>query len=314
MLVGMMPTVALGVAAAAGAATCFDGAVILQAQDAREVEQRHGLRLSLLRRLVVRRRWLVGTALAILGVPLQLAAFALAPVAVVQPTLALGMLLLLAVGSRMLDEPVGPRQWAAAAAIVVGIVLLVVSAPAHTDDVPSARSAAIPVALLLAAVAAPFVLGNRRSTAWTLILGAGCAFSLSAIFGKALVGELAAGRPWAALALLAAAGACSGLGFLVDMTALQRFEATRVAPAMFVLETVIPVALAPWLFGESWPGTPAADVGLALGLALVLAGGGVLGTSRAVVGLEHPGAVAGEREDEVGGGGAGAVGQVGAPR
>src|SRR6478609_821269 len=85
----MTATVALGVVAAAGAAACFDGAVLLQAADAREVDRQHGLRLSLLRRLVVRRRWLAGTALAVFGVPLHLAAFALAPVAVVQPTLAL---------------------------------------------------------------------------------------------------------------------------------------------------------------------------------------------------------------------------------
>jgi drug/metabolite transporter (DMT)-like permease len=304
--------VVLGVVAAAGAAMCFDGAVVLQAQDAREVDESHGLRLSLLRRLMRRRRWLAGTALGLLGVPLHLAAFALAPVTVVQPTLALGMLVLLAAGARLLGEHVGRREWWAAVAIVAGVALLALASPRQTSDVPSLASAAPPVAVLALVMLSPFALGNRRSTAWTLIAGAGSAFALSAVFGKLVVSELAAGRPWPAVALTAAGGACSALGLLVDMTALQRFEATRVAPPMFVIETAVPVALAPWLFGESWRGTAVADAALALGLVLVLAGGGILGASRAVAGLE--GSTADEREDPLGGARPIGVGDVGPPR
>ena len=50
-----------GMAAAAGAAVCFDGAVILQAQEARRFEPEHALRPSLLVRLARRPRWVVGT-------------------------------------------------------------------------------------------------------------------------------------------------------------------------------------------------------------------------------------------------------------
>ena len=83
-----------------------------------------------------------------------------------------------------------------------------------------------------------------------------------------------------AVAFGAATAAAAGLGFLLDMSALQRFDATRAAPPMFVLETAIPVLLAPWLFGEHW----GAFVGV--GLVLVLGGGAMLGASRAVAGLE----------------------------
>jgi hypothetical protein len=102
-------SVAAGIALGAAAACCFDGAVALQALQARAEP---GL-LGLLRRP----RWLAATALAIAGWPLQIAALALAPLTVVQPALALGLVLLLALGVRLLGEPARPRDFAAAAAI-----------------------------------------------------------------------------------------------------------------------------------------------------------------------------------------------------
>jgi drug/metabolite transporter (DMT)-like permease len=306
--------VLIGIAAAAGAAACFDGAVLLQALDARRVPQEHGLRLALLRRLLVRPRWAAGTAIGVLGWPLQLVAFSLAPVTIVQPTLALGMLLLLAGGARVLREPVGRREWAGAGAVVVGIALLTIANPPHTDQTASLGAILPLVVGLVVLVALPYALGNRRSTAWTLIVAAGCAYALSALTGKLLTVALADRSAGAALAWAAATALCAGAGFLVDMTALQRFAATRVAPPMFVLETVIPVAAAPWLFGERWDTTAGGGVLLAAGLLLVLAGGGVLGSSRPVANLEDPGPVADERQDEVGGDGALPVPGVRRPR
>lgn len=291
----------LGVAAAAAAACCFDGAVVLQAEDARAVSRAHALRLSLLRRLALRRRWVIGSALAVLGVPLQLAAFALAPVTAVQPVLALGMVLLLAAGHRMLDEPVGRRELVAAAGVIAGVVLITVFGPDRSSATPSLATVIGTVAALAAVAGVPFALGAGRATIWGLVLGAGAAFSLSAVLGRLLVGGVEDGRVLVAVLCAAGALAASAVGLLVDMSGLQRFEATRVAPPIFATETIVPVALAPWLFGESWPGGARAG-GLVAGLLLVLAGGAVLGASRAVARVS---------QDEVGGGGAGRVGAVG---
>jgi drug/metabolite transporter (DMT)-like permease len=304
--------VVLGVVAAGAAAVCFDGAVVLQARAAREIDVVDAVRLGLIKRLMARRRWLAGTGIAMVGLPLALAALALAPLTVVQPTLALGMLVLLAAGARVLDEHVGRREWLAAGAVIGGVALLALAGPRHSDAVPKLAHAAWPsVALALVAVS-PFVVRRGSSLAWLLIVAAGSAFALSAICAKILVGQLAAGHPWRAVAFAAVAGVCSGLGLLIEMTALQRFEATRVAPPMFVLETAVPVALAPWLFGEAWPGAPLADAALAVGLALVLCGGGLLGASRPVASLER--GAGGEGEDALGGARPAAVGEVGALR
>lgn len=291
----------IGVMAAGAAACCFDGAVVLQAQDARTVGRAHALRVSLLRRLVVRRRWVAGTALAVLGVPLQLAAFALAPVTAVQSVLALGLVLLLVAGHRVLGEPVGRRELLAVASVIAGVVLVTAFGPDRSSASPSSFTVIGAVAALVAVTGVPFALGARRATFWWLVLGAGAAFALSAVLGRLLVGGIEDGRVLVAVLCAAGALAASATGLLVDMTGLQRFQATRLAPPIFATETIVPVALAPWLFGESWPGGGRAG-GLAAGLVLVLAGGAVLGASRAVARVS---------QDEVGGGGTGAVGEVG---
>lgn len=292
-----------GTAAAAAAAVCFDGAVILQAAEARRVDDAHALRLSLVRRLVIRPRWLLGTAIGVLGLPLQLLALSLAPLTVVQPTLALGLVVLLVLGSRVLGERVGARELASAGVVIGGVVLLVAAAPEPTVEVPSAPAMALTALALVAIIAAPFVAGRVRAGAWLLVAGAGSAFALSALTSKLLTVELERGRSLAVLGLAVATAAAAGVGFLLDMSALVRFEATRVAPPMFVLETALPVALAPVLFGERWSATAGGGVLVVTGLLLVLAGGAALGAARSVA--------AGELEDQIGGTRQRAVGEVG---
>jgi drug/metabolite transporter (DMT)-like permease len=283
----------LGLGAAFGAATCFDGAVVLQAADARQVPRAQGLRLALLQTLVHRPRWVLGTVVAILGWPLQLLAFALIPVTVAQPALALGMLVLLAGGSLLLGERVGPREWAAAVAIIAGVTLLAIGHPDVRRHVPVTTGVLACLLVLGAVAVSPLAARPRPGFVW-LVAAAGCAFALSALTGKLLVSELDAGRLAAAAGFAAATAVAAGIGFLVDMSALQRYDATRAAPPMFVLETAIPVVLAPWLFDERWGSTVGGGSLIVIGLALVLAGGGALGASRAVSGIE----------DELGGRGA----------
>jgi drug/metabolite transporter (DMT)-like permease len=277
MVDGQVP---VGMAAAALAAVCFDGAVILQAREAQAVDAVHALKVSMLRRLATRPRWVLGSALGVLGWPLQLLALSLAPITVVQPMLALGLIVLLLGGARALHERVGQREWRAAGAVIAGVVLLALAGPAHTDAVPGPYATAAVLLALGAVVAWPYVAGRRASGAWSLILGAGCAFALSTITSKLLTVELARGRLLPALAWAAATAVFAGVGFLTDMTAMQRVEATRVAPPMFVLETALPVALAPLLFDERWSGTLGGGVVVVMGLALVLVGGGLLGARR----------------------------------
>jgi len=122
----------LGVGVAIVAASLYNAGIAVQALDARESSSDHALRASLLARLAAQPRWLLGTALVTVGWTLQAGALLFAPLTVVQPALAVGLLLLLAIGARVLHEPVGAREIAAVVAIGVGLVGLAVTAPEHT--------------------------------------------------------------------------------------------------------------------------------------------------------------------------------------
>ncbi len=118
----------VGVALACVASILFNGAVVLQAREARALPDEQGLHLSLLRGLLRRRVWLAGIALQVLAIGTQTGALLLAPLTAVQPAEAAGLVFLLYLGSRNLGERVGRNEILAVASIVVGIAGLTVAA------------------------------------------------------------------------------------------------------------------------------------------------------------------------------------------
>ena len=123
------PVVALGLVLACTASALFAVGVAIQALDARRAPARHALRPSLYGGLLRRPRWVAGTLLAGAGWPFHLAALLVAPLTVVQPALASGLLLLLVLGHRILGERVGTREVVAVSAIVAGVAGMAWAAP-----------------------------------------------------------------------------------------------------------------------------------------------------------------------------------------
>src|SRR5215213_697451 len=85
----------LGIAIALASASSYSVGVLLQSLEARDVPDTESLKLSLIKNLVSRKRWLIGTVCVILGWVLQAAALGFAPLTVVQPALAVGLFVLL---------------------------------------------------------------------------------------------------------------------------------------------------------------------------------------------------------------------------
>lgn len=278
---------ALGIAAAVTASLLYNTSIALQALEAREVPTEHGLRPSLLGRLLRNRRWLGATALGLLGWPFEIAALLLAPLTVVQPCLASGLLLLLWLGVTRLGERPGRRELIAVAAIVVGIGGVAWAAPERSTD--HAGSGAIILALVLVAVPAllPYLLRTplRDRASWLSLLAtlsAGCGYAWTAIASKLLTDELAAGALLVGVLWLATAAASEGLALLSEMSALQQRPATRVAPMMFAVQVLVPVILAPLIFNESWAQTPLGGAAIVAFIAFAVAGTVLLAGSRAV--------------------------------
>jgi drug/metabolite transporter (DMT)-like permease len=274
---------ALGLAAACAASILFDAAVALQALEARAVPSKHSMRPSFLVRLLRRRGWVFATGLAILGFPFQVLALALAPLSVVQPALAVGLLLLLALGVRMLGEPVGRREVLATCAIIAGVAGASIAAPAASSSHAGALALALVLVPLGALAAAPFAL--RRCPPALMVLGAGCAYAWTSLGAKILADQLSSGALLVGLAWLAGIGVAALLGLLAEMSALQRRAAVIVAPTVFVVQVVVPVAVAPLIGGESWTATPLHGGVIVASLLVVVSGAVALMRSPAVSSL-----------------------------
>jgi drug/metabolite transporter (DMT)-like permease len=275
-----------GLLLATVASLLFNGAVVLQAMEARDVPIEHGLRLSLLGHLARRPRWLGGVALGVATVGAQILALTLATLTVVQPADAAGLVLLLVVGSRVLGEQVGRRELTAVAGIVGGIVAIVAARPAQS--MAHANPAGLLEGMLVvgALAAAPYALRRRAGThGLVVVLGAGFAFAAAAFSIKLVADSLASGA-WLTLALVGGVAAAAGVaGTLSEQTALQRRQATQVAPIIFVTELVVPLVLAITVGGESWSDRPLALCAISAGLGLLITSVVALMRTSAVSGL-----------------------------
>jgi hypothetical protein len=274
---------ALGILAAVGASVLYNTSIALQALEAREVPQEHALRVSLLGRLLRNRRWLGATALGLAGWPLEIAALLLAPLTVVQPCLASGLVVLLWLGVKRLGERPGRREYLSVAAIVAGVGGVALCAPDRSTDHAATWAIALALALVALPVGLPYLLRGRSAAVGTIaVISAGFGYAWTAIASKLLTDELAAGTLLIAAAWLATAAASEGLALLSEMSALQKRPATHVAPAMFAIQVLVPVVLAPLVFDESWGTTPLGGVVLVAFMLVALAGVVILAGSPAV--------------------------------
>jgi drug/metabolite transporter (DMT)-like permease len=273
----------------------YNASIALQALEAREVGGEHSLRPSLLARLVRNRRWLGATALGLVGWPLEIGALLLAPLTVVQPCLASGLILLLWLGALRLGERPGRREWIAVTAIVLGVAGVALAAPERTTDHAGPGAIALTLVLVAIPVSLPYLLRwrfrhsphqggvNVANAIGTLaVVSAGCGYAWTAIASKLLTDVLAAGALLAAIAWLTTAAASEGVALLSEMSALQRRAATHVAPVMFAVQVLVPVLLAPLIFGESWGHTPLGGAALVVSMAVAVGGTTLLAGSSVV--------------------------------
>lgn len=277
----------LGIGAAVGASTLYSVGIALQALDAREAPHEEHLRLALVAGLVRRARWMLGTGLSALGWPLQVLALLLAPLVVVQPALAAGLLVLLLLAERMLGEHAGRYEYVAMSAIVVGVVGTALTAPPrHIHHGREALTITIVLVALGVASMLPYILrAFWRPRAVVTMIGAGVAFGWSGVATKLASDDFAAHHYLAAAAWGLSTAAASAVGVLSESSALQSRPAIQVAPVVFVTQTVIPVALAPLLLGERFGDTPLGGVPLIASLLVLVAGAAALARSPLLLAL-----------------------------
>jgi hypothetical protein len=250
----------------------------LQALEARKTSRSTALRASLLTSLIRRPLWLAGTAAGIAAWPMQAAALAFGSVALVQPALGFGLIVLLVLGVAVLHETVGTREIAGVLAIVGALVVLGFSAPRETGAFTTGGSWGIALALIVIGPAPYLLRWLGRADGLSTSLAAGLGWAWVGL-GTSLLDDAIGSRNWAAIVFWGAGVAAATFStVLSEMTAFQTWPATRVVPIAFGLEMLLPAALAPFVTHVS-PPHPWAFVA-----ALAVAGAGVvlLGSSTAV--------------------------------
>jgi drug/metabolite transporter (DMT)-like permease len=265
---------------AAAAASFYAFSTMLQALEARRAPIESALRSSLLISLFQKRAWLLGSAVGAVGWALQAGALTFASIALVQPALGLGLVVLLVFSNRLLAKKVGRREIGGALTVVAGVAVLGWAAPSGIDHfTANGRSGVAVVGGFV--VVAPRVLrhaGLTRGLVMSIVAGLGWAWVGVA---TALVDRALAHGHWVDAALWGGgAGLVSWSSLLIGMSALQVWSATRSWPITFALEIATPAAFAPVLTHGGVG--PAHGVPFGLALFVTCAGALVLGSSRSV--------------------------------
>ena len=273
----------LGIVCAVGASCLYNTSIALQALQVRDVHHEHSLKPSLLGKLLQNKRWLGATALGLAGWPLEIVALLFAPLTVVQPCLASGLIVLLFLGVRKLGETPGRREYLAVAAITVGVIGVAWAAPDRTTEHAATWAIALSLGIVAIPIVLPYLLRRRAAAAGMIaVISAGCGYAWTAIASKLLTDELSEGALLIAVAWLATAILSEALALLSEMSALQKRPATHVAPVMFAFQVLVPVILAPLIFMEKWSGTPLDGGALVFFMLVALAGVILLAGSKAV--------------------------------
>ena len=224
-----------------------------------------------------RRAWRGGTLLVVVGVGLQLVALGVSSVAVVQPTMILGLGLLVVLAERRLGERVRRPERLGVAAAGAGAVLVALGATGDQGGPPGHRALAL--GALGAVLLVGLVIGRAGGRPRALVVAAAAGDAWAVLGAKLAVDDLAAGRLPAALAWGAAAAAAGLLALTAEMAALRRLPVATVGSLVLAGQAVVPVLLGGAVVGERWT----APVAVLAGLALVAVAATVLARPRSAV-------------------------------
>ncbi len=271
----------IGLAASMGAALLLSSGTVLQAIDSRRVSREHCMRLSLLGRLMRRPLWLLGTVVGYLAFPLELLALRHAPLVLVQPVHALGLLVVLAAGVKLMRERVSGAELAGVAAIIVGLGMVAWGSPAGAErEVSDLAVAGAALALTLSSFT-PFVIG-RRCGRTVLVLSAALGFAGANLAVKGFSDHIAGHDYVIAAGYLAIAAVGSISGVINQMSAFQRHRAVEVVPLTFAIPTFVPAVLGMLVLREHWATAALAGAPFAAGGFLLMLGTAALGRAGAV--------------------------------
>jgi len=245
------------------------------AAEAPPVHPRHPVRSTAA--LFANKWWTLGIVVATGSWFLHTGALALAPITLVQATIAGGLVLLTVVAEKLFGIPVSRRQWIGVALTALGLAFLAATlgetgSEKHSDY--DATSLALYVGgLTLASV--PLMLAaarpqNQRYAGTLLAAAAGLQWGASDVTIKAGTGQLSDGAFVVVLPLALVILVLSLVGLVVSARSLQVGEAVPVIAVTSAAANLCTIASGTVIFGEPLPEGDAAIALRLLALALVI--------------------------------------------
>lgn len=240
------------------------------------VDARHPVRSTAA--LFANKWWTLGIVVATGSWFLHVAALALAPITLVQATIAGGLVLLTVVAEKLFDIPVSRREWIGVALTALGLAFLAATLGETGSDKHSDYDTATLVAYVggLALASVPLMLAarrplSRRYAGTLLAAAAGLQWGASDVAIKAGTGGLADDgllvlfTPLALTVLV-----LSLVGLVVSARSLQLGEAVPVIAVTSAAANLSTIASGMVVFGEPLPEGDAAVALRLLALALVV--------------------------------------------
>jgi hypothetical protein len=223
-------------------------------------------------------RWFaIGMAVAAVAWIFHVAAMAVAPLSVVQPVLAGGVVLLAVMAEKMLGVKVGTRQWIGLGLTAVGLVLLGLTLPAtHGAQSHFSVPGMIAFESGLIVVGGLLIMGPRIGApahhhGFMLGAAAGIMFGVSDVAIKAISGLvgthgiLGLVSPWSLVTV-----AASVVAFFASAKGLQDGEPVPVIAVTGTAASVAGIVGGIIVFGDPMPGNPALLVVQCLAFIFVL--------------------------------------------
>ena len=279
----------LGILSAITATMFYKFGVILQKSQAEKVNI-GGIRI--LKPLAGRPLWLLGISIQMLGFGFHYFALTQAPVTVVQPIIAAGIVFVVIFAALLLKEKPTARELLGMTLAISGVSLLV----SQTGDGHSALQEISTLGLLQAVATVAGAIGivlwllksnlPRLTQFHPVLIGAASGFGqgMSDAMNRLMGAWLSPQSGWvptptmglAAMVLLALFGF---IGFIVAQNAFRSYRANTVVPCIITTQLLVPVVIAVTLYGQALPiGTLAKTIWIAA-FALTVTGILTLATS-----------------------------------
>ncbi|HEX8205492.1 MAG TPA: hypothetical protein VF587_05480 [Solirubrobacteraceae bacterium] len=207
---------------------------------------------------------------------LHVAALALAPISLVQTTIAGGLVLLTVIADRLFGQDVSRREWIGVALTAAGLAFLAATMgstgdEAHADYEPATLAVYGGGATLVGGILAVAAARGHKRDGYLLAVSAGLLWGASDVTIKALSGVLDERGIGVLLHPLAVVIALlSLLGLLVSARSLQLGGAVAVIAVTSAAANIVTIASGPLVFGEPMPDDALGVVVRVLAFALVI--------------------------------------------